>query len=191
MSMVASVASAQTEIGGIYYNFNDGTAEVTSNPNEYSGDITIPDRVTYDGTEYSVTSIGESAFSHCISLTSVEIPNSVTRIGSYAFWDCSGLNSVTIPNSVTYIGDDAFNGCSGLTSIIVKERNTVYDSRNNCNAIIETSSNTLIIGCENTVIPNTVTRIGYCAFYNCSGLTSINIPNSVTNIGNYAFAYCI
>ena len=86
MSMVASVASAQTEIGGIYYNFNDGTAEVTSNPNKYSGNITIPDRVTYDGTEYSVTSIGVAAFYGCSGLTSVTFPNSVTSIGFGAFY---------------------------------------------------------------------------------------------------------
>ena len=143
--------------------------------------VTIPE---------SVTSIGDCAFSGCTGLTSVTIPNSVTSIGRNAFSGCSGLASIEIPNSVTTIGKYAFYICSGLTSIYVDSNNSVYDSRNNCNAIIETSSNTLISGCKNTVIPNSVTSIGECAFDGCSGLTSIIIPNSVTSIGNSAFSGC-
>ena len=138
----------------------------------------------------SVTSIGAGAFYRCFSLTSITIPNSVTSIEHAAFADCSGLTSVTIPNSVTSIGDYAFNGCSGLTSIVVESGNSVYDSRGNCNAIIETSTNTLIAGCQNTVIPNSVTSIGNYAFHYCTGLTSVTIPNSVTNIGWEAFQGC-
>ena len=140
----------------------------------------------------SVTSIGDYAFYKCSGLTGkLVIPNSVTSIGDYAFWDCSGLTGeLVIPNSVTSIGMKAFSGCSGLTSIIVADGNTVYDSRVNCNAIIETASNSLIIGCENTVIPNSVTSIGDFAFRDCSGLTSVVIPNSVTNIGGSAFSGC-
>ena len=161
----------------------------------------------------SVTSIGEAAFRYCSSLTSVEIPNSVTSIGDYAFEHCSSLTSVEIPNSVTSIGDDAFSWCSsltsvvignsvtsigycafehcdGLTSIAVAENNQTYDSRNNCNAIIETQTNTLIAGCSKTTIPNSVTSIGYRAFFGCSSLTSVEIPNSVTSIGPYAFSAC-
>ena len=138
----------------------------------------------------SVTTIGGSAFAGCSSLTSVTIPNSVTTIGNSALQGCSGLTSVTIPNSVTTIGQSAFMECEGLTSIVVESGNPVYDSRNNCNAIIETASNTLIAGCKNTIIPNSVTTIGQDAFRGCSGLTSITIPNSVTIIGQKAFWNC-
>ena len=129
-------------------------------------------------------------FSGCYSLTSVTIPNSITSIGERAFWNCSGLTSVIIPNSVTSIGFQAFTGCDGLTSLNVASGNTVYDSRNNCNAIIETATNKLIQGCKVTIIPNTVTTIGESAFYGCNSLTSITIPNNVINIKNYAFYDC-
>ena len=138
----------------------------------------------------NVTIIENCAFLNCPGLTSITIPNSVTIIENCAFMGCSGLTSVTFPNSVTSIGHDAFVGCSGLVSIIVQEGNSFYDSRNDCNAIIETSSNTLIAGCKNTVIPNSVTSIGWYAFCGCLGLTSVTIPNSVTSIGERAFMGC-
>ena len=118
------------------------------------------------------------------------IPNTITSIDTKAFSGRSGLASVTIPNSVTSIGKEAFSGCSGLSSIVVDDGNTKYDSRNNCNAIIETESNSLITGCQNTTIPNSVTSISYYAFEGCSSLTSITIPNSVTSIGSHAFEGC-
>ena len=137
----------------------------------------------------SVISIGVLAFNHCEGLTNITIPNSVTSIEDGAFADCDGLINVTIPSSVTSI-DGSFRGCSGLESIIVDSENKVYDSRNNCNAIIETSTNTLILGCKNTIIPQSVTSIGDYAFFGCSGLTSITIPSSVISIGIQAFWFC-
>ena len=221
------------KVDGIYYDITPANRTASVTRVSYSGGVIIPETIAFDGTTYSVTSIGDGAFANHSGLTSVTIPNSVTSIGNYAFFNCSGLTSVTIPNSVTTIGDSAFNGCSGLssvtignsvtsigefafshcsgltsvtipnsvtsigkyafhncsglTSVVVDKDNSTYDSRNNCNAIIETSTNNLIVGCKNTIIPNSVTSIGDCAFYNCSGLTSVTIPNSVTFIGKYAF----
>ena len=162
--------------------------------------VTIPNSVTYisramfygcsDLTSvsipYSVTSIEDYAFYGCSNLASLSIPNSVTSIGNYAFQNCCTL----VPYSVRSIGHEAFFGCSGLMSIVVNSYNPKYDSRNACNAIIETSSNTLILGCQNTVIPNSVTAIAYEAFALCTGLTSVIIPNSVTSIGSNAFYGC-
>ena len=159
----------------LYYNIVNGNAHVTSQNSSYpsyysnypTGNLTIPESVVYNGITYAVTSIKY-----------------------YAFGNCSGLTSIVIPNSVTSIGHNAFYGCSGLASITVASGNTVYDSRNNCNAIIETATNTLIVGFKNTVIPNSVTSIGDEAFAGCNGLTSIVIPNSVTSIGSSVFYGC-
>ncbi len=161
------------EVDGIYYNINGNEATVTYAGDfnifcpAYSGSVVIPATVTYNGTTYPVTSIE-----------------------ALAFVECSELTSIVIPNSVTSIGDQVLCDCPGLTSILVESGNPRYDSRNNCNAIIETAINTLIAGCKNTIIPNTVTAIGDFAFMDCTGLTSIVIPNSVTAIGNYAFEGC-
>ena len=138
----------------------------------------------------SLTTIGDRAFWYCVGLTSIEIPNSVTSIGEGAFQDCGGLTSIEIPSSVTYLGSNPFRGCRSLEQIIVASDNAYYDSRENCNAIIETNTNVLLAGCKTTVIPNSVTSIGESAFYECIGLTSIDIPNSVTSIGVVAFYEC-
>ncbi len=138
-----------------------------------------------------VTRIGACAFFGCKSLTSITIPNSVTTIGSGSFSGCEKLTSLTIPSSVTNIeGNNPFTACPSLLSIQVEEGNTVYDSRNNCNAIIKTADNEIIKGCQNTIIPNSVTSIGIAAFDRCYGLTSIDIPSSVTTIKGGAFWFC-
>ena len=138
----------------------------------------------------SVKSIGKDAFLSCSNLASVVIPNSVTTIGNGAFYYCSSLTSVFIPNSVTSIGVDVFRSCPKIESITVDAGNSSFDSRNNCNAIIETKSNCLIVGCKNTIIPQSIQSIGFGAFCECSGLTSIIIPESVTKIGDQAFSGC-
>ena len=143
--------------------------------------ITIPN---------SVTSIGMMAFGNCSLLQEITIPDSIMSIGWGAFSGCSSLKKITIPNSVTSIGKMAFSDCAYLTSIVVAEDNTVYDSRDNCNAIIKTDTNAIICGCQNTTIPNSITSIESSAFSGCSSLTSITIPDSVKSIGSHAFSGC-
>ncbi len=138
----------------------------------------------------SVRSIGDSAFEGCSGLIKLTLPSSVTSIGINAFYGCSGLTELTLPNSVTSIGDYAFSGCSGLEKITVESGNSRYDSRDNCNSIIETATNTLIAGCKNSIIPNSITSIGDAAFSDCSELTELILPDSVTSIGNGAFGGC-
>ena len=156
--------------------------------------------------------IADDAFNGCTGLTSIVIPNSVISIGNGAFGWCTSLVSIEIPNSVTLIDGIAFPFCNNLVNIKVASGNPYYDSRDNCNAIIETASNTLIAGCQNSfipnsvssicgafwghsgltsiVIPNSVTTIDATTFEDCSGLTSIVIPNSVTYLGNDSFCGC-
>ena len=156
-------------------------------------DVVFSRSLTRTGMDYSYYTEDDcisSGLFYMTQLVSIKIPNSVTSIGNGAFRSCNYLTSFTIPNRVTSIGDYVFRECRRLTSIKVESGNGKYDSRNNCNAIIETSSNTLIAGCENTIIPNNVTSIGSSAFYGCIGLTSVTIPNSVTSIGSSAFRSC-
>ena len=170
-------------IDGINYDLNGETqqaAVIKKSSDGYSGEVVIPESVEHESTAYSVTSIGDFAFSDCSGLTSVTIPNSVTSIGEYAFYACYGLTSVTIGNSVTSIGAHAFSSCSRLTSV------TIGNSVESIGAHAFSSCSRL----TSVTIPNSVTSIGAHAFRNCS-LTSVTIPNSVTSIGNYAFYECL
>ena len=164
----------------------------------YSNEITIINPYTYYGCSSlsyftipgTVREIGDDAFHGCSSLQSITIPNTVTKIGSAAFENCTLLSSLSIPRSVSYINGNIIRGCREISSITVASDNSVYDSRNNCNAIIRKSDNMLLAGCKNTVIPNTVKTIGEAAFYGCTGLTSIDIPESVNKIVDLAFMGC-
>ena len=199
----------------LYYEIISGATNVGvirpgsgSTYNNYvSGNVVIPDTVSYNGTTYnvtefrivgtygtfencssltsitipnSITSIGYSAFSGCSSLTSVTIPNSATSIEDYAFSGCSSLTSVTIPNSVTSIEDNAFNGCSSLTSVTIPNSFTSIGG----SAFKDCNNLTAI------TIPNSVTSIGYSAFSGCSSLASVIINNGITSIGYSAFYGC-
>ena len=196
--LLPMAASAQSvEIDGIYYNLVSKIqeAEVTQNPNNYTGSVVIPEKVTYESVEYSVTSIGEWAFQYCSGLTSITIPNSVTSIGEQVFRYCSGLTSVTIGSGVTSIGERAFYGCSGLTKVIVKDIaawcgikfDGSYSNPLSYAKHIYSDEDTEI---TNLIIPNSVTSIGNYAFFGCSSLISITIGNSVTSIGTSAFYKC-
>ena len=188
----------------IYYNYiNYGEELEVTYGSYYSGNVVIPEEITYMNKTQKVTSIGgwafydsgsltsvtipnsvtsicDCAFQNCTGLTSVTIPNSVTSIRNEAFKECRSLTSVTIPNSVTSIGNRAFWGCSGLTSVTIPNSVTSIGSETfrNCR------------GLTSVTIPNSVTSIGSEAFHDCRSLTSVTIPNSVTSIGNGAFYGC-
>ena len=190
----------------------------------------------------NITSLNQGIFTECSSLESIIIPNGVKSIGKFAFMYCSSLGSINLPETLEEIGEQAFFGCSSLkqlfipqnfvrfkkdenntywsfiygctslTSVVVDEDNPVFDSRDNCNAIIETASNTLVAGCITTKIPEGITVIGSWAFggfhdltsitlphslnrieqsaFNGSGLREITLPENVTYIGAYAFSSC-
>ena len=177
------VLAVEVEIDGINYELVAKAKQATvivKSSGAYFGVVVIPESVEHEGAAYSVTSIGDFAFSDCYGLTSVTIPNSVTSIGENAFYYCSGLTSVTVPNSVTSIGDNAFQRCSGLTSV------TIGNSVTSIGRMVFSGCS----GLTSVTIPNSVTSIGKYAFDGCSGLTSVTIPNSVTSIGDYAFDGC-
>ena len=208
LEIVDEVRNATAAEDFSYEENEDGTITIT----DYTGSdtaVVIPE--TINGK--SVTSIGDNAFYGCKGLTSIEIPSSITSIENQVFCYCSSLTSIDIPLSVTSIGDNAFYGCKGLTSIelpssvtsigknvfgecvelasiVVDVENPVYNSGAGSNCIIETETNTLIMGCKNTTIPSSVTSIRDYAFCYCSSLTSIDIPSSVMSIGDGAFSGC-
>ncbi len=151
------------------YNPDEETATVIKDPDRnYKGEVVIPPIVEHNDIIYTVTELSEDAFHSCPKLI-----------------------SVTIPATVTKISGSPFGNCPSLTQIIVDPANTVYDSRNNCNGIIEKATNTLVFGCKTTVIPNGITRIGDFAFSGCTDLKNINIPSTVKEIGSDAFSWCI
>ena len=188
LALIASVGiiyASDTQVDGIWYDFDESnkTATVTyrgsrynSYDNEYSGLVVIPSSVTYNGTTYSVTSIGNQAFEDCSSLKSITIPNSVTSIGYEAFSFCSSITSITIPNSVIWIGYWAFRKCSSLTSITIPNSVTIIGDY----AFVSCSSLTSV------TIPNSVTSIGTEAFYDCSGLTSVTINSDAIMNKSYS-----
>ncbi len=180
LPMVASADAVQ--VNGIFYNLNleDKTAEVTSNPDKYSGSISIPETISYDEKEYHVTSIGQDAFFGSSNLTSVTIPNSVTSIGSSAFSICTGLITLTIPNSVENIDFQAFYGCSGLISIVFSEG-------------VTSIGNGALSNCTNLTsitIPGSVISIGEKAFERCNSLETVTIERGEKSIGSYCFQNC-
>ena len=217
MALLPMVASAEY-VNGINYSFNSSAKTATVKSGSYSGNVNIPSTVYYNGTTYSVTEIGQYAFSQRSGMTSVTIPISVTQIASEAFYNCSGLTSVTIPSSVTYIGAGAFWNCSGLSSVtILCSDVTMYeDTFSGCSNLQAVHINDLRDWCKikfwaspssnplcyahhlflngteisDLVIPDGVTSIGNKAFYNCSSITSVTIPSSVTSIDNNAFYGC-
>ena len=136
-----------------------------------------------------VTSIAEGAFQGCTGLKDVTIGSSITSVGQYAFRNCTGMQNLTIGNSVNSIGSEAFYNCGDLRSIVVVKGNSKYDSRDNCNALIETVTNKLLLGCRNTVIPEGIKTIARYAFWNCNGLDYLNIPSSVTSFSGVQSHY--
>ena len=134
-----------------------------------------------------VKNIGDSAFYGCTMLERIGYPSELISIEEKAFYGCKKLTNIEISSNVINIGDEAFSGCGGLERIVVDEKNTVYDSRNNCNALIRSTDNILLLGCNTTKIPSGVVEIGNGAFIQCDKLTKIEIPSGVIKIGDDAF----
>ncbi len=220
MLLLSVGASADIfKVGGIRYEYASESSTTVSvielgNSKYYSGNIVIPSSVIYNGKTYSVTSIGNYAFWHCTSLTSVTLPESVTSIEAQAFFECTSLASITLPKCLTSIGvsafgrctalieitipesvnnieSSAFMGCSALTEFIVDENNANYSSER---GVLYNKQKTALLTapCAMTsiTIPESVTSIGNYAFYGCSALTEITLPKRLTSIGEQAFSHC-
>ena len=185
------------EVDGIFYNYLNKTAktvEVTFGTDKYTSSVTIPSSVTYSGTTYSVTSIGNSAFEYCTSLSSITIPNSVTSIGEDAFYNCTHLTEVNISDLSAWCKIDFGNSDSNPLNYTKKLKlngvEKTYLVIPNDITKIKRYAFEGYSSLSSVVIPNSVTEIGISAFHNCSGLTSVTIPNSVTKIGGVAFSDC-
>ena len=184
LAATTSLWAEDFEVDGIYYNIlTDKTneVEVTSGSSKYTGSVAIPSTVTYNGSTYSVTTIGLEAFHSCYKMTSVIIPGSVTSIRPYAFQNCDSLTSITLPDDLTTIGSNAFAFCENLTSINIPNSVTTIGGK-------------AFVGCSswsgNVTIPNNVKRIDYQTFGDCSSLTSITLPDGVIAIETWAFGGC-
>lgn len=177
---VISVANKTVQVG-------DGNSQTPCISTTYNGPITIPAQVELQGEMYQVATIQSYAFRSC-RINSITIPEGVRGIGVQVFAYCNSLGSIYIPSSVTNLSNQAFSFCR-YVNITVDPNNSVYDSRDNCNAVIRTADNVLWAGGRSTVIPESVTSIGNYAFYG-RYITSITIPSNVTSIGNYAFNQC-
>ena len=215
---ISNLFAYDFKYGDLYYKItssSDRTVEVTCQQSDYDNyngltSVTIPASVTYNGTTYSVTRIGNYAFIHCTSLTSITIPNSVTSIVAIAFFGCTGLTSITIPNSITSIGSGAFKGCINLKSINLSDKLEVIEDGTfaNCtnlkSIVIPPSVKTIegvssqydngaFEGCtslSSVTIPNSVTEIGEMTFSGCTSLASVTIPDSITSIAGSTFKGC-
>ena len=220
LSLCASVSAYDFTVDGLYYNIvslEDLTCEITYGDKvdeyhgTYSGDIVIPETVTYNNKTLTVVKIGENAFYYCSELSSVIIPQTVTYIGSEAFEGCGAITSITIPSSVTFIGYKVFTYCISLNNIVFEDGDKTLEWDNYF-------STTIFYGCpidslylgrnlkrtdeyyayglfqdssvKKLIVGNTVTEIENISFYGCEKLTEISLPNSVTTIGESAFYDC-
>lgn len=190
LGCMCSAMAYDFEQDGIYYLINGNELTVTKDKSKYSsyiGDVVIPDTVVHDGVTYTVTAIESLAFRHCYRMPSIVLPNTLKTICDSAFIYCEGLRSFYVPKSVSYIGNATLAACDSLKSLIVDPENPYYDSRDSCNAIIETSTDKLVQGGGPTVIPNTVKIIGRQAFDYCRSMKNLVLPNSVKKIETRAF----
>ena len=181
LTVIGSFAQGKyVTVDGLKYFLRSDSKEAILFANSYSGDITVPEKITDEGVEYTVTAFADDCFKECESLTSVTIPSSVTSLGDYCFFYCSSLTNITIPSSVTSLGSSCFSACKSLTSITIPS--SVTSLSENC--FRDCRSLTSI------TIPSSVTSLGEACFYDCYGLTRITIPSSVTSLGLDCFRDC-